>query len=384
MGRGPGHRLGRARRRRLAGRHRAPRPGRAVVLHHPAGRVDGPAVGAVLHGHRARRTGRDGDGAGCRRPGGRRPHPHPVSAPAGSAWGVRRPGGREFALMAVGVVGISLSGPLTALVTAPALAIAFWRNAAGAVLLAPVLATRERATLRGLRLRHLGSSVIAGLFLAGHFAAWLPSLSMTSVGASIALVTTTPVWTTLVARLSGVRLPVQVWWGLLLAVVGAALIAGVDVTVSTRALAGDGLATLGAIFAAGYVLAGARARQRLATSAYTITCYSVCALVVAGAPLVVGSPLAGFSARDWLLIAAITVCAQLLGHTLLNLVLSSVGPTVVSLAVLLEVPGALIVALVLLQQAPPLLALPGMAAVVAGVALVVRASRPATLVEPAT
>ena len=95
-------------------------------------------------------------------------------------------------------------------------------------------------------------------------------------------------------------------------------------------------------------------------------------------------PLAGFSARDWWLIAAITFVAQLLGHTLLNLVLSSVGPTVVSLAVLLEVPGSLIVALVLLEQAPPLLALPGMAAVVVGVALVVRASRPATLVEPAT
>jgi drug/metabolite transporter (DMT)-like permease len=286
--------------------------------------------------------------------------------------------------MGVAVFGISMSGPLTALVAAPFLAIAFWRNAAGAVLLLPVLATRERATLRGLRLRDLGSSIVAGVFLAGHFASWLPSLSMTTVGASIALVTTTPIWTALVARLSGVRLPAPVWWGLVLAVVGAALIAGVDVTVSLRALAGDGLATLGAIFAAGYVLAGARARQRLATSAYTIVCYSVCALVVAVAAVVVGSPLAGFSARDWLLIAAITVCAQLLGHTLLNLVLSSVGPTVVSLAVLLEVPGALIVALVLLHQAPPLLALPGMAAVVAGVALVVRGSRPTTLVEPAT
>jgi drug/metabolite transporter (DMT)-like permease len=301
-----------------------------------------------------------------------------------SAWAVHRPGGREFALMGVAVFGISMSGPLTALVAAPVLAIAFWRNAAGAALLFPVLVTRERRTLTGLRLRDLRSSVVAGLFLAGHFAAWLPSLSMTTVAASIALVTTTPVWTALAARISGVRLPTQVWWGLVLAVVGAALIAGVDVTVSPEALAGDGLATLGAICAGGYVLAGARARQRLATSAYTIVCYSVCAAAVAVAALVVGVPLAGFSARDWWLILAITVCAQLLGHTLLNLVLSSVGPTVVSLAVLLEVPGSLVVALVLLQQLPPLLALPGMAAVVVGVGLVVRAGRPATLVEPAT
>jgi drug/metabolite transporter (DMT)-like permease len=286
--------------------------------------------------------------------------------------------------MAVAVVGISLSGPMTALVAAPVLAIAFWRNAAGAAVLLPVLLVRQRETLIGLRLRDLRSSAVAGLFLAAHFAAWLPSLSMTTVAASIALVTTTPIWTALAARVAGVRLPAAVWWGLVLAVLGAALIAGVDVTVSLRAVAGDGLALLGAICAGGYVLAGARARERLATSAYTVVCYSVCALVLAVAALVLDVPLTGFSARDWGLIAGITVVAQLLGHTLLNLVLSSVGPTVVSLAVLLEVPGSLLVALVLLQQAPPLLALPGMAAVVVGVALVVRASRPTTLVEPAT
>jgi drug/metabolite transporter (DMT)-like permease len=285
--------------------------------------------------------------------------------------------------MATAVVGVSMSGPLTAMVAAPVLAIAFWRNAAGAATLVPVLLTRERATLTGLRLRDLRSSVLAGLFVAAHFAAWLPSLSMTTVAASTALVTTTPIWTALAARMTGVRLPAPVWWGLALAVVGAALIAGVDVTVSREALAGDGLAVLGAIFAAGYVLAGARARQRLATSAYAVVAYSTCALATAVAAVVFGVPLTGFSARDWWLIAAITVCAQLLGHTLLNLVLSSVGPTVVSLAILLEVPGASLVALVLLDQWPPLLALPGMAAVVVGVALVIRASRPTTLVEAA-
>jgi drug/metabolite transporter (DMT)-like permease len=283
--------------------------------------------------------------------------------------------------MAVAVLGVSMSAPLTALVTAPVLALAFWRNAAGAVALVPLLLGRERRGLAGLRVRDLRSSAVAGLFLAAHFAAWLPSLTMTSVAASTALVTTTPVWTALAARLSGVRLPGGVWAGLLLAVVGAALIAGVDVTVSPRALGGDALALLGALAAGGYVLAGARARQRLSTSAYAVTAYTTCALVLAAAAVVVHVPLAGFSARDWLLFAAITFCAQLLGHTLFNQVLSSVGPTVVGLAILLEVPGALLVALVLLHQLPPLLAVPGLVAVVLGVALVVRGSRPAGAVE---
>jgi drug/metabolite transporter (DMT)-like permease len=290
------------------------------------------------------------------------------------AWAVTRPGGRDTLLMTVAVLGVSFSGPLTALVATSFLAIAFWRNAAGAALLLPVLLLRERATLAGLRARQLVSSVVAGLFLAAHFAAWLPSLSMTTVAASTALVTTTPIWTALAARFSGIRLPRPVWWGLGLAVVGAALIAGVDVTVSWEALAGDALAVLGAICAGGYMLAGSRARERLTTSAYAVVCYSTCAVALAVAALAAGVPLAGFSARDWWLIAAITVCAQLLGHTLLNLVLSTVGPTVVGLAVLLEVPGALMVALVLLHQAPPLLAVPGMVAVVLGVALVIRSS----------
>ncbi len=307
-----------------------------------------------------------------------------MSAPASTAWAVHRPGGRDVGIMAVAVIGVSLSAPLTTMLAAPMLALAFWRNLGGAAVLLPVLLLRERRTLAGLRPRDLTSSVVAGLFLAAHFAAWLPSLSMTTVAASTALVTTTPIWTALVARAGGVRLSASTWWGLVLAVVGAALIAGVDVTVSLRALAGDGLALLGAICAGGYVLAGARARQRLSTSAYAVVCYSVCAAVIAGAAAVVGNPLTGFAPRDWLLIAAITGCAQLLGHTLFNLVLSSVGPTMVSLVILLEVPGALLFALVLLQQLPPLLALPGVALVVLGVGLVVRASRPAGLAEPGT
>ena len=64
--------------------------------------------------------------------------------------------------MGVAVLGVSMSGPLTALVVAPVLAVAFWRNAAGAALLLPVLLTRERATLQGLRLRDLRAELGEG------------------------------------------------------------------------------------------------------------------------------------------------------------------------------------------------------------------------------
>ena len=82
--------------------------------------------------------------------------------------------------------------------------------------------------------------------------------------------------------------------------------------------------------------------------------------------------LGGYSGDAWLKIVAVTVVAQLLGHTLFNVVLRSTSPTVVSLAILLEVPGAAIVAYLWLHQHPPLTAVPGLVLLLGGLVLVSR------------
>lgn len=284
--------------------------------------------------------------------------------------------------MAVAVAGVSLSAPLTALALAPAIGIAFWRNAAGALLLLPVGVPRLRS--ERLTRGEFGRCLLAGVFLAAHFAAWLPSITLTTVAASTALVCTTPIWTTLVLRLTGTPVPGRVWAGLALGLVGVLLITGVDVTVSTRAVLGDLLALLGGILAAGYVLLGASVRTRVSTSAYATVCYSTAAVLLGVGALSAGIPLAGYAARDWLLIGAITIVAQMLGHTIFNRVVSTVGPTVVGLAILLEVPGAALLALALLDQTPPLLVIPGMLLILAGLALVIRAGGARSGTVPAT
>ncbi len=70
------------------------------------------------------------------------------------AWALHRPGGRDVAIMAVAVVGVSLSAPLTTVLAAPMLALAFWRNVGGTAALLPVL-LRGRSVLAGLRPRDL-------------------------------------------------------------------------------------------------------------------------------------------------------------------------------------------------------------------------------------
>jgi len=282
------------------------------------------------------------------------------------------PPARDAGLLAVALAGVSASGPIMAATAAPALAIAFWRNALGAGSTGLLTGLRHRAEFAALDRRGWAVASLAGVFLALHFGTWVPSVKLTSVASATALVATQSVFTGLIAALGGRRLPRQAWLGMALAVIGTALIAGADFGVSARALAGDGLAVLGGLFAAAYVTAGARARRGMSTASYTTICYSVCAAGLLVVCLAGRQSLGGYSGRAWLLILAVTGCAQLLGHSLINVVLRSASATLVSLAILIEVPGAALIAAVWLHQRPPASAVPGLLLLLAGLIVVVR------------
>ncbi|MGN6129974.1 MAG: EamA family transporter, partial [Nocardioidaceae bacterium] len=88
---------------------------------------------------------------------------------------------RTLLLMAVGVVAVSLSGPLMAAAVVPPLAIAFWRNGFATAALAPGAVVGRRTELRGLDRRRLGLIGASGCALAVHFGTWVTSLTLTSV-----------------------------------------------------------------------------------------------------------------------------------------------------------------------------------------------------------
>ncbi|MDT3396220.1 DMT family transporter [Streptomyces sp. B1866] len=281
----------------------------------------------------------------------------------------------DVALLAVAVAGISLSAPLAAATAAPALAIAFWRNALAVGALTPYALLRHRAELLHMSRGAIVTASAAGVLLGLHFGLWLPSLRMTSVASSTALVTTTPIWTALLLRLRGHRPPARAWTGMLLAFLGVLLLTGVDLSLSSRALAGDALALGGGVAAAGYVVLGAQVRRTTSTTAYTLVCYATAAAVLLAACLASGAALAGYGGGTWLKLALLTATAQFLGHSLINRVVTGLGPAATSTALLLETPGAALVAAVWLGQTPPAVAWPALAVIVAGLALVILADR---------
>ena len=283
------------------------------------------------------------------------------------------PGPADGATMLVAIVAVSTSGPLMAATAAPALAIAFWRNGMAAGLLLPWSLLRNRDELRGLAGRERALAIVAGALLAVHFATWVPSLTYTSVASATALVSTQPIWAAFLAARSGARIAPAAWAGIVVAVCGAGVLTGADVHASARALVGDLLALIGGMFAAGYMVAGSEVRRHVSTSTYTTICYATTALLLLGSCVIGQVALTGYSSGAWWRLIAVTVGAQFLGHSLFNRTLRRVSPTMVSLAILFEVPGAALIAAVWLHQRPHAAAVPGLVLLLVGIGLVIAA-----------
>lgn len=285
----------------------------------------------------------------------------------------------------MGVTAVSSSGALIAYAAAPALAIAFWRTALATGVLAPFTAAYRRDELR-----HAGTplkwSLAAGVALAAHFATWVPSVKLTTVATATALVCSQPIWAGLIAAFQGQRLSPLTWLGMATAMAGAAIATGPDFSTGGTAMVGDLLALAGGLAAAIYTALGERVRSGLSTTTYTTVCYGVCAAVLLPVCLAFGVRMTGFDANTWAAIIALTVGAQLLGHSMFNYALHRVSATTVSVLILLEVPGAGLLGWLWLDQTLSPARLAGIATLILGVAVVVisPAARTARRLRPAS
>jgi drug/metabolite transporter (DMT)-like permease len=185
------------------------------------------------------------------------------------------------------------------------------------------------------------------------------------------MVATQPAWAALIAKIRGESIPNKVWVGIFVALSGAILLTGIDITINSRAVIGDLLALLGAIFAALYVTVGQSAREKLTTAQYTMMAYSAAACALLVLVVVTGTNLTGYSRQAWVYIFLLTLLAQILGHTLFNITLRSLSATVVSMGILFEMPGSTIIAAIAIGQLPPWQTIPAMVLLMVGMFYVV-------------
>jgi len=213
-------------------------------------------------------------------------------------------------------------------------------------------------------------AVLAGLLYAVHFSAWIGSLDLTTVAASVTLVTATPLILAVVGVATGRDRPEgRLWVSLVLGAAGAAIIGGADLSLSGRALAGDGLALAGAAAMAGFLLLVRRLGPGLDVWSFMGLACAVGGTLVMGVGAVAGVDPAPADGGSLLFIFLSALIPQLVGHGLLTWSLRYTTPTVVGLATVGEPVGSTLLAWAWLGEAAPAVVLVGCAVVLASLVL---------------
>lgn len=293
-----------------------------------------------------------------------------------------------FLVLAAGVLAAASSSIMIRLAQGLGLSsttISAGRVVFAALILLPLALTRARADIRNLQAHEIRLGLIAGVFLAIHFVAWISSLEYTSVASSVALVTTNPLWvalaTVLVFRERLSRLTVI---GVLMTVGGSVLIALSDSGggAGRNALFGDLLALLGAMAVSVYFLIGREMRRTMTLLPYIWLVYSSAAMVLLLIALVAtvarGEGLASLVALPpaaWALLLGLAIGPQLLGHTSFNWALRYLSATFVAVAILGEPIGSALLALVFFNEQFRGLQLIGFGVLLAGIVVAASAER---------
>ncbi len=271
------------------------------------------------------------------------------------------------------MLAVSAAAIFIRLAEAPALAVAVWRNALGALVLLPVALYWREAFPRGRALR---IGVASGVALGAHFGFWISSLDYTSVAASVVLVCTQPVFVAILAYLLfRERTSPLSFFGILVALAGTAVIAS-DGSVRSATFFGNTLAVIGAVAVAAYVLIGRSLRTTgVGVLPYSIVVYASAAATLVPAALYGGVPLWGYSGETWFWLWVVTLGPQILGHTVLNWALRYVEASIISGTILAEPVVSALLAWLILSERPGLATLLGGAVVLLGLFLLLRGYR---------
>jgi len=273
-----------------------------------------------------------------------------------------RPPNHVYVVIAAAILAISAAGVLVrGAEGASPVTIALYRSAGVALLFSPFWVRPSRADAWRIG--------VAGVALAAHFTAWFASLEHTTVLRSTVLVTFTPLWVGLMEWGFFRSAPRWRFWpGILVGALGTATMVSDG---GTGTLYGDGLAVLGGLLAAVYLITGRSVRSRMGIGPYAASVCAVSAACLLPVAVFSGTALAGFSTPTWLAIAGLTLGPQLIGHNGLNYALGWFDASTISALTLLEPIGATLLAAAVLGEIPA--AWTGVGAVMAlvGVAIAV-------------
>ncbi|SER37981.1 Threonine/homoserine efflux transporter RhtA [Gracilibacillus ureilyticus] len=256
-----------------------------------------------------------------------------------------------YLAIVIGVIAVSSAAILVKLASnVPAAIIANYRLLFAAILMLPFVFIK-RAELQNLKRQDWITTAIAGVCLAIHFIVWFESLNYTSVASSVVIVTLQPIFAFIGTYLFfKERFSSGTVISMLITIFGSMIIAWGDFQLSSKALYGDFLALLGALFITVYFLLGQGARKKLSMTTYTCVAYLSGSITLIIYNIIVGNSFIGYNGDEWIIFIFIAIIPTIFGLNLLNWALKWVSTSIISMGIVFEPVGAAILAYFILGE----------------------------------
>jgi drug/metabolite transporter (DMT)-like permease len=251
----------------------------------------------------------------------------------------------------IGIVSVSFAAIFVRLAEAPPLVIAAYRMMIAAAIITPIFLAKPRGLPKKLIKRDVLLILLSSVALALHFVLWISSLQYTSIASSVVIVTCHPVFVAVISFfLWRERLNRKAILGIAVALGGVVIINYGGFTLGAEAILGDLLALLAAVTVVIYLLVGRYMRAKVSLLTYLSLVYIGAALILLAAMLIAGYSFTGYSANTYLMFLLLALIPQLIGHSVFNKALRMVPATVVSVAILGEPIGAIILGYIILGE----------------------------------
>lgn len=237
--------------------------------------------------------------------------------------------GRAYLALAFGVVAVGFSGIFVSWANAPGAITGFYRMVVGAIALTPLVGWHWWHNKGRFSPRATPIALLAGFFFAGDMIFWNTGILISGPTNPTLMGNTAPIWVGIGSMFFfRQRLPRGFWGGVALALVGAAVILGLD------AVQDVGLGTffglLAGVFYGAYFLVIQRSREDL-DSVRTLWLVAISSsLWLALASLLLDQPFTGYTTQTYWHMIGLGLVVQVLGQLSITYALGHLPATIVS------------------------------------------------------
>jgi len=257
-----------------------------------------------------------------------------------------------YIALGVGIFSLSFSAMFVRWANAPGPVTAFYRLFFSIFLLLPFFLPRTE-TNPSLRSRSIIFPLLAGVFTACDLGLWTASLSYTTASNATLLGNTAPLWVALGTWLIlKQKLTPGFWRGLIVTLLGTALIMGTDFILHPRFGVGDAMAVFTGVFYGGYFLFTEKSRTYFDPVSHIWLVGVGASISLFLVNILLQNPLTAYPAQSWLVFLATSVISQLIGYMSLAYALGYLPASVVAPTVVLQPIVTTLLAIPLLGEIP--------------------------------